>query len=95
VYICATFPFIVKILIKMYILLHRNAEHLLWIYAEEDDDAPEQSVIYNRITNEYYPLKIENFELAKEEFLNNGWTRAYIPDINLVMEGKVIGSISV
>jgi hypothetical protein len=79
----------------MYILLHKDAEHLLWIYAEDSDEAPEQSVIYNRITNEHYPLKIDNFESAKEAFLKSGWTRAYIPDINLMMEGKIIGTVSI
>lgn len=75
------------------ILIHPQADHLIWVCTEGDEGL--ESFVYNKKNGERMPLDIESEERARTEFMAAGWVRAYVPDINLTMNGEVLQSLTI
>ncbi len=74
------------------LLLH--VEHnLMWVCSENDDNELE-SVVVNRKTGEQIPLEIKDWREAYDEFIKCGWTKAYIPDIQIIKDNEIIDTKS-
>lgn len=74
------------------ILIHPVANHLIWVCSPGDpdsDDAPE-SFVFNKKTGERFPVDVRSEPETRAAFLEAGWVRAYIPEINLTMNGQVL-----
>lgn len=79
------------------IMLHKYMNHLIWLCSLNDEERIE-SVILNTKTNEKmitFHKDIEKILEIKKEMENNGWIKGYIPDINLLLDGKIVNEIKV
>jgi hypothetical protein len=75
------------------LLMHPIAKHLLWI-CSCDDEGVVESVVLNIKNGERIQLIGEDWRNTKQSFISDGWIRAYVPDVNIQMDGKTITTIS-
>jgi hypothetical protein len=78
------------------ILIHQELPHLQWICTLNDEDEVE-SVLVNQYTKEIEKRVIleEEVQQLLNEFRRNGWTKGYIPDINILNDGEIVQTVSV
>lgn len=73
------------------IMIHKDLDFLNWICTENEKGEIE-SVLINRKSKERPKVDIidkTNLSRLKSQFEAYGWVKGYIPDINLLMDGKI------
>jgi len=76
------------------ILIHKQLEHLQWICSLNAEEELE-SILINKHTKETQKSLItsEDVPILVKEFEERGWVKGYIPDINILNDGKIIKTI--
>lgn len=77
------------------ILVHKDLDYLQWICSINDLDEIE-SVLINKQTKEIKTTKLLDSQDAltlKNEFLKLGWTKGYLPDVNIISDGNIVQTI--
>jgi hypothetical protein len=77
------------------ILIHKNLDHLIWVCTYNEKDEIE-SVLINKHTKETCKQKIMESQIPDliKEFEKNGWTKGFIPDINIINDGKIVQTVN-
>ena len=70
------------------IMIHKDFDYLNWI-CNENEEGKIESIIINKKTNYIKKdlIELETVDVLKKSFEDLGWTKAYIPDINVIVDG--------
>lgn len=77
------------------ILIHRELPHLQWICTYNENEELESALI-NKHTREIVKRLLGSEDEAVkllDDFSSRGWTKGYLPDVNIINDGKIIQTL--